>query len=342
MRIVVTGGMGFIGSHVVRRLLSDPDTTVVNLDVLTYAGNPANLSDVADNPRYRWQRSSITDERAVHDLFASQKFDAVINLAAESHVDRSIESGLPFVYTNVLGTEVLLEAARRHGVGRFVQVSTDEVYGSLGTEGYFTETSSLDPNSPYSASKAGADLLVLASHRTYGQDVVITRCSNNYGPHQFPEKLIPLYITNGLEGKPWPLYGDGLNVRDWIYVTDHVEGIYLALTRGRAGEIYNLGARNEQTNRAVATALLDILDLPADTVVPVPDRLGHDRRYAIDPSKAEQELGFRPQYAWPTALRETVAWYRRHRDWWEAIKTGAYLAYYQRQYPTVDRGADAH
>lgn len=335
MRILVTGGLGFIGSHLVRRLLQEPDVSVVNLDALTYAGNLANLAEVADHPRYRWVHASITDIAAVHQVFASESFDAVMHLAAESHVDRSIAGGLPFVQTNMLGTEVLLEAAREFAVGRFVHVSTDEVYGSLGPGGFFTEDSPVSPNSPYSASKAGSDLLALAASRTYGQDVVVTRCSNNYGPYQFPEKLIPLYITNGLEGKAWPLYGDGQNIRDWIYVEDHAEALWLALTRGRSGEIYNFGGRSEHTNQAVAERLLALLDLPRDTLTAVADRPGHDRRYAIDPSKAEWELGFSPQHQFEEGLAQTVDWYRQNRSWWEAVKSGQYREFYERQYPSV-------
>ncbi|MCY0877797.1 MAG: dTDP-glucose 4,6-dehydratase [Firmicutes bacterium] len=342
MRILVTGGLGFIGSHLVRRLLREPGIVVENLDSLTYAGNPANLADVESNPRYCWHRVSVTDDRAVDAVFQRGRFDAVMHLAAESHVDRSIEGGRIFVETNVLGTQILLEAARRYQVGRFLQVSTDEVYGSLGPEGFFTEESPLQPNSPYSASKAAGDLLVLAAYRTYGQDVVVTRCSNNYGPYQFPEKVIPLWITNGLEGKPWPIYGDGEHIRDWIYVEDHVEGLWLALTRGRAGEVYNFGSRNQKTNREVAEALMALLNLPSSVLVPVADRLGHDRRYAIDPTKAERELGFRPQYQWADALKKTVEWYQTHRDWWMAIKSGAYREFYQRHYGSLGQELDDH
>ncbi len=340
MRILVTGGLGFIGSHLLRRLLREPDVTVANMDVLTYAGNLANVADIASNPRYQWHRVSVTDDATVDAILREGRFDAVIHLAAESHVDRSIEGGRIFVETNVLGTEILLEAARRHGVGRFVQVSTDEVYGSLGAEGFFTEESPLQPNSPYSASKAEGDLLALAAHRTYGQNVVVTRCSNNYGPYQFPEKVIPLWITNGLEGKPWPIYGDGEHVRDWIYVEDHVEGLWLALTRGQAGQVYNIGSRNQKTNKEVAHALMELLGLPPRVLVPVADRLGHDRRYAIDPTKAERELGFRPRYEWAEALRLTVQWYQTHREWWTSIKSGAYREFYERHYGSL--GPELH
>lgn len=335
MRVMVTGGLGFIGSHLVRRLLREPDVSVVNVDALTYAGNLSNLIDVnGPESRYSWRRIDIADQAAVEAVFMEAAIDVVIHLAAESHVDRSIESGIGFVRTNVLGTQVLLENARRFHVGRFVHVSTDEVYGSLPPQGVFTEQSPLQPNSPYSASKAASDLLVLAAFETYGQDVVVTRCSNNYGPYQFPEKLMPLWITNGLENKPWPIYGDGLNVRDWLYVEDHVEGLWLALTRGTAGSVYNLGGRNERSNREVASELLRRLGLPQSVIVSVPDRLGHDRRYAIDPTKAEHELGFRAHMSWQDGLDATVAWYQEHRDWWESIKSGAYKEYYARHYET--------
>lgn len=341
MHVLVTGGLGFIGSHVVRRLLAMRDVSVTNLDALTYAGNLENVQDVMENPRYRWVRLSITDSQAINQLLATTSFDAVIHLAAESHVDRSIEGGIPFVHTNVLGTEILLEAWRQHQTGRFLHVSTDEVYGTLGSQGLFQETSPVCPNSPYSASKAASDLLVLAAHRTYGQDVVVTRCSNNYGPNQFPEKLIPLWITNGLEGKPWPIYGDGKNVRDWLYVTDHAEALWLALTRGRSGEIYNIGGRNEKSNWEVAQSLLQLMHLPESVVVSVPDRLGHDRRYAIDPTKAEKELGFRPTYTWEEGIRETLQWYRSHNKWWQSIKSGAYRDYYDRHYKSLEPGSHA-
>lgn len=340
MRIIVTGGLGFIGSHVVRRLLQEPEVFVDNIDALTYAGNLANLEDVNNHPRYRWHHISITDVDAVERVFSSVTPDAVMHLAAESHVDRSIEQAMPFIETNVVGTQVLLEAAKRHDVGRFLHVSTDEVYGSLGPSGMFREDTPLDPRSPYSASKASSDLLALAEFHTHGLNVVVTRCSNNYGPYQFPEKLIPLWITNGLEGKSWPLYGDGLNVRDWIYVTDHVEALWLALTRGQAGRVYNIGARNEHSNWEVAQVLLALMGLPEEQVVPVADRLGHDRRYAIDPTRAETELGFRPQVSWQAGLQDTVLWYRQHRAWWESIKSGQYREFYARQYGQWESSSD--
>ena len=333
MKILVTGGLGFIGSQMIRWALNTvPDVQIINVDSLTYAGNPANVAGYSEDPRYRWQEVSITDHDALEPLFAEGSVDAVINFAAESHVDRSIMSGAPFVATNVLGTQILLELAREYHVRRFVHVSTDEVYGSLGETGLFSETTPLNPNSPYSASKAAADMLVLAAFRTYQQDVVITRCSNNYGPYQFPEKLIPLFVTNGLEGQPWPLYGDGLNVRDWLHVSDHVRAIWMVLTQGHSGEIYNIGGHNEQSNRSVAEELQRILGLPSSVMVPVKDRLGHDRRYAIDSQKITKELGWEPLMLWHEGLRQTVSWYQTHQDWWKAIKNGSYRDYYAHQY----------
>lgn len=324
MRIVVTGGLGFIGSALIRWVLeSQPEVEVINLDCQTYAGNPENLARYAQHPRYRWVRAHIEDKQAVGRLFGETRVDAVINCAAESHVDRSIVNPEPFITTNVLGTEVLLHYSRRHGVERFLQMSTDEVYGSLGSDGFFTEESPLDPSSPYSASKASADLLVLADHRTYGSSVVITRCSNNFGPYQYPEKLIPLFVTNGIEARPWPMYGDGQNVRDWIYVVDHVEAVWEVLNRGRSGTVYNVGARNQHANWEVARDLLRLMDLSEDIIQPVEDRLGHDRRYAIDPTRIETELGWRSRFQWPQALAETVAWYRQNPAWWQPLKTKA-------------------
>jgi dTDP-glucose 4,6-dehydratase len=311
-----------------------PAVEIVNVDVLTYAGNPANVEDYGSDPRYSWIKASITDRGALEPCFAKGTIDGVVNFAAESHVDRSIMSAVPFMDTNVLGTQVLLELARQYHVPRFLHVSTDEVYGSLGPAGYFTETSPLNPNSPYAASKAAADFLVMAAFRTYGQDVLITRCSNNYGPYQFPEKLIPLFVTNGLEGLPWPLYGDGANVRDWLYVSDHVRAIWMVLMHGHPGQIYNIGGHTEKSNREVAEELREILQLPADVVVPVKDRLGHDRRYAIDSQKITKELGWHPEVPWEKGLSDTVDWYKNHEDWWKAVKSGAYLEYYQQQYGT--------
>ncbi|SMC06020.1 dTDP-glucose 4,6-dehydratase [Sulfobacillus thermosulfidooxidans DSM 9293] len=335
MRVMITGGLGFIGSQMVRYLLETvPDIHIINVDALTYAGNLENLKDYENDPRYEWVHASIGDQATLDRVLAENPVDVIINFAAESHVDRSILSAAPFVTTNVLGTQVLLELARTHHVPRFLQVSTDEVYGSLplGGSNWFSETSPLTPNSPYAASKAAADFLCLAAFRTYGQDVVITRCSNNYGPYQFPEKLIPLFITNGLEGKTWPLYGDGQNVRDWLHVSDHVRALWMVALQGKSGQIYNIGGHNEKSNREVAEALADILHLPYSVITPVADRLGHDRRYAIDSQKITKELGWHPLVDWEQGLRDTVQWYKDHEAWWKAIKTGAYLEYYQQQY----------
>lgn len=336
VRVVVTGGLGFIGSNLVRWLLAKTEAEVVNIDALTYAGNPANLAEVAEHPRYRWVRASIADSAAMHALFSRVAVDAVMNLAAESHVDRSIQDALPFVRTNVEGTQILLEMARRYGVARFLQVSTDEVYGSLEPhEAPFSEDRPLAPNSPYAASKAAADLLALAAHRTFGLPVIVSRCSNNYGPYQFPEKLIPLLITNALEGKQLPIYGDGEHRRDWIHVSDHVRGLWLALTQGQPGRVYNFGAANERSNREVAAAVCRALAVDPQRVVSVADRPGHDRRYAIDASRSRRELGFVPQVDWETGLTETVAWYRRHSQWWQPLKQNpGYQAYYRARYST--------
>jgi len=318
MRVLVTGGAGFIGSEYVRRRLSaDPAARVTVLDKLTYSGVEANLAPVAKAPGYTFVRGDVCDPDVVDQVMAGQ--DAVVHFAAESHVDRSIEGAGPFVTTNVLGTQVLLDAARRHGVGRFVQVSTDEVYGSIG-EGSWTEDRPLAPNSPYSASKAGADLLALAHHRTHGLDVVVTRCTNNYGPYQFPEKVVPLFVTRLLDGKPVPLYGDGRNVRDWLHVSDHCRGIDLVLHGGRAGEVYHIGGGAELTNHKLTGLLLDALGADWDRVEHVPDRKGHDLRYSLDDSKIREELGYAPQTPFAQGLADTVAWYRAHRSWWEPLQ----------------------
>jgi dTDP-glucose 4,6-dehydratase len=330
--LLVTGGCGFIGSNLIHYLLqTDPGVRVVNFDCLTYAGNPDNLQAVAGHPRYRFVRGDITDPRAVRAVVADGA-EAILHLAAESHVDRSIWDSEPFVRTNVLGTQVLLEAARTYGVQRFVQVSTDEVYGSLGPTGAFTEESPLAPNSPYAASKAAADLLVRSYVQTFGLPAVITRCSNNYGPYQFPEKFIPLAITNLLGGDPVPVYGDGRQVRDWIHVRDHCAGILAAWRRGRVGEVYNFGGRCERTNLDVARTLLQLLDQPASQIRFVKDRPGHDRRYAMDCAKARRELGWRPAVAFEEGLRQTVAWYQDHPAWLARVRSGDYLRYYRRQY----------
>jgi dTDP-glucose 4,6-dehydratase len=322
MRLLVAGGCGFIGSNFVRFLLEhyQPEF-VTNIDVLTYAGNRANLAGVSQRygERYEFFQNDIADREAMEAIFSGRKFYAVVNFAAESHVDRSISDPSNFIHANVIGAEVLLEAARKHGVKRFLQISTDEVYGSLGPEGRFTESSPIDPSSPYSASKASADLLALAACKTFGQDVVITRCSNNYGPYQFPEKLIPLMITNALAGKKLPVYGDGLNVRDWIHVEDHCRAIMAVLLEGRAGEVYNIGAAGEMENIAVVELILETLGKPHDLITYVTDRPGHDRRYAIDASKIQSELGWKPLHTPQKGIPETINWYLENRDWWEPL-----------------------
>jgi dTDP-glucose 4,6-dehydratase len=340
MRYLVTGGAGFIGSNLVRHLLETrADAEVVNFDALTYAGNLESLTDVEPDPRYTFVHGDICDEARVAEVMPG--VDVVLHLAAESHVDRSILSGGPFVRTNVLGTQTLLAAAREAGVGRFVHVSTDEVYGELPwrdpddgdpSPPLFTEDTPLAPRSPYSASKAASDHFALAYHHTHGMDVVVTRCSNNYGPYQFPEKLIPLMITHALEDRPLPVYGDGLYVRDWIEVVDHCRGILAVADRGRAGRVYNCGGDAERTNLSVVRALLRALGKPEDRIEHVKDRPGHDRRYAIDFSRAEAELDWRPTTTFEDGLAATVAWYLENRTWWERIKSGAYWEYIREQY----------
>ena len=330
--VLVTGGAGFIGSNFVRLLLRESDHQVVNLDALTYAGNLENLIDVHDELRYTFAKGDIADRDGMQALFNSHRPEIVVHFAAESHVDRSVMDAGAFVRTNAMGTQVLLDMARSHEVRRFVHVSTDEVYGSLGPTGLFTEKTPLQPNSPYSASKAASDMLVQAAIHTHGMDAVITRCSNNYGPYQFPEKLIPLMIANAMEDKKLPVYGDGKNVRDWIYVTDHCEGVKLVMDNGAAGEVYNLGGNAERENIAVIRALLQILGKGEDLIQFVTDRPGHDRRYAMDISKIEAELGWRPRHGFEDALEETVRWYRDHQQWWQRVRSGAYLEYYQQQY----------
>ncbi len=326
-RILVTGGCGFIGANFVRmELEAYPNLEITNLDALTYAGNPDNLIGLESEPRYRFVRGDIADRALVMELLA-EGFDAVVHFAAESHVDRSIDDATPFLRTNVLGTQCLLDAARAASVSRYVQVSTDEVYGTLRPDDPpFTETTPLAPNSPYAASKAGADLLVRAAHHTHDMDTVITRCSNNYGPYQFPEKLIPLFITNALAEIPLPVYGDGRQVRDWIFVTDHCRGIDAALRRGRPGVVYNFGGRSERYNIDVTHAVLKLTGKPESLIRHVTDRPGHDRRYAVDCSRAEAELGWRPDHGvvFEQGLAETVDWYRTHTDWVARVQSGAY------------------
>ncbi len=333
--LLVTGGCGFIGSNYIRMLLEDdPTISIVNLDALTYAGNPANLSEYENHPRYRFVKGDITNRDDVRKAIGDGVC-GIVNFAAESHVDRSIHDSGPFIRTNVIGTQVLLDAAREFKVARFLQVSTDEVYGSLGPTGLFTETTPLHPNSPYSASKTAADLLALAYEHTFGLPVVITRCSNNYGPFQFPEKLIPLFISNILKDIPVPVYGDGMQIRDWIHVRDHCAGIEAVRQKGRIGEVYNLGGKCEKPNIEITHLLLDILNKPRTLIKYVQDRPGHDRRYAIDCSKAEAELGWTPKARFDQGLRDTVNWYLANQAWVEKIRSGDYLKYYERQYGKV-------
>jgi len=332
-RLLVTGGCGFIGSNFIRWLFEDdPAAEIVNLDKLTYAGNPENLASVSGSDRYEFRQGDITDREAVDGLLAEFTIDGIVNFAAESHVDRSILDSTPFIETNIAGTQVLIDAARAAEVGRFVQVSTDEVYGSLGPTGAFTEQTPLAPNSPYAASKTAADLLVRAAVHTHGFPGLITRCSNNYGPYQFPEKLIPLFISNALDHQPLPVYGDGENVRDWIHVDDHCRGIAAVLRRGEPGEVYNFGGRAEMSNIGLTRRLLELLDRPESLIRFVPDRPGHDQRYAIDCSKAESQLDWRPEVPFDEGLAATVQWYLENADWVERVRSGAYREYYQQQY----------
>jgi dTDP-glucose 4,6-dehydratase len=331
--VLITGGAGFIGSNFVRYFLrAHADVTVVNFDKLTYAGNLENLTDVDGDPRYRFVRGDICERADVETVFKSHEIDTIVHFAAESHVDRSILGAGVFITTNVLGTQTLLDVARTIGVERFVHVSTDEVYGSLGTEGKFTESTPLHPNSPYAASKASSDMVALAYQHTFGLPVLVTRCSNNYGPYQFPEKLIPLMIVNALHDTPLPVYGDGLNVRDWLHVEDHCSAIDRVLIAGTVGEIYNIGGNNEWKNIDIVRLLLRILAKPDSLIEFVKDRPGHDRRYAIDASRVARELQWRPSVTFENGLRTTIEWYVAHRPWWQRVMSGEYLDYYGKNY----------
>jgi len=333
MNVLVTGGCGFIGSNLVHHLRAKrPEWTVVTFDKLTYAGNLENLAALEGDRRHVFVRGDVCNRELLDHVLARHRIDAVLHLAAESHVDRSILGPELFVQTNVLGTQVLLEACRAAGVRRLVMVSTDEVYGSLGPTGAFTETFPLQPSSPYSASKAGADLLTLAHGHTYGQDVVVTRCSNNYGRFQFPEKLIPLMVVNALHDEPLPVYGDGGNVRDWLHVEDHCEALLLVLEKGRSGEVYNIGGGAERKNIDLVKGLLALLGKGEELIRFVADRPGHDRRYAIDPSKIRNELGWKPAHTFERGLAETVRWYVDNASWWEHVHSGTYRQYYETQY----------
>ncbi|WP_427182329.1 dTDP-glucose 4,6-dehydratase [Paenibacillus sp. TC-CSREp1] len=332
MKLLVTGGAGFIGSNFVLYMLQEhPTYEIINVDALTYAGNLENLKSIESNARHTFIQADIADVQQMENIFA-QGIDVVVNFAAESHVDRSILSPDVFVRTNVMGTQVLLDAAKKYQITKFVQVSTDEVYGSLGPTGLFTEETPLMPNSPYSASKAGGDLLVRAYHETFGLPVNITRCSNNYGPFQFPEKLIPLIIARALNNEAIPVYGDGLNIRDWLYVEDHCRAIDLVIHQGTSGEVYNIGGNNERTNIHIVETVLEQLGKPASLIQYVQDRLGHDRRYGIDPTKLQRELGWKPVHHFETGIKETIKWYLNHQDWMARVQSGAYQDYVKLQY----------
>lgn len=326
MNVLVTGGAGFIGSNYVHYMLENhPDYKIINLDLLTYAGNIHNLDDIMDNPNHIFVEGNICNRELVRNLVKTYNITHFVNFAAESHVDRSILNPEIFVETNIQGTLALLDVAKELSIEKYLQVSTDEVYGSLGAEGYFTEETPLAPNSPYSASKTGADLLVRAYYETYGMNVNITRCSNNYGPYHFPEKLIPLMISNGMDNKELPIYGDGLNIRDWLHVQDHCQAIDLVLHKGRKGEVYNVGGHNERTNNEIVEIVIEKLGLSRDLIKYVEDRLGHDKRYAIDPTKLETELGWKPKYTFDTGIVETIEWYQANEAWWRPLKERAEL-----------------
>lgn len=332
VKVLVTGGAGFIGSNFVKYMLDKyPEYEIVNLDALTYCGNLSNLEDIENNPNYSFIKGDIRDSKLV-DKIVSEGIDYIVNFAAESHVDRSIEDPEIFIKSNILGTQVLLDAAKKYNIKKYLQVSTDEVYGSLGHEGYFTEETPLQANSPYSASKAGADLMVRAYGNTFNLPINITRCSNNYGPYQFPEKLIPLMISNALEDKKLPIYGDGKNIRDWLHVYDHCSAIDLVLHKGKLGEVYNIGGHNEKQNIEIVKLILKALDKDESLIEFVTDRLGHDRRYAIDSSKIVNELGWTPKYTFETGIVETINWYLDNQEWIANVKSGQYQEYYEKMY----------
>ena len=336
MTIIVTGGAGFIGSNFIFYMLREhPEDRIVCLDKLTYAGNLSTLKDIMDRPNFRFVKLDICDREGVFALFEEEKPDVVVNFAAESHVDRSIEDPGIFLQTNIIGTSVLMDACRAFGIGRYHQVSTDEVYGDLPLDRpdlFFTEETPIHTSSPYSSSKAGADLLVMAYHRTYSLPVTISRCSNNYGFYQFPEKLIPLMIANCLSDKPLPVYGEGLNIRDWLYVEDHCKAIDLVIRRGRVGEVYNIGGHNEMRNIDIVKLICKELGKPESLITHVTDRKGHDMRYAIDPTKIHNELGWLPETKFADGIKKTIKWYLEHRDWWEEIISGEYQKYYEKMY----------
>lgn len=319
MKLLVTGGAGFIGSNFIHYLLNKyPEYQIINYDKLTYAGNLENLEAIQDSVNYSFIKGDINNKGLLDYVVKTYDIDTIVNFAAESHVDRSITNSSEFVITNVLGTQTLLDVARNNNL-RYIQISTDEVYGTLGATGYFTEQTPLSPNSPYSASKASADMLVRSYHETFALNTNITRCSNNYGPYQFPEKLIPLMIINALKGKPLPVYGDGKNIRDWLHVKDHCSAIDLVIHKGRPGEVYNIGGNNERRNIEIIEHILDSLKAPKELITYVQDRLGHDFRYAIDSSKIQNELGWKPEYSFPDGIKETISWYRSHEEWWKKI-----------------------
>lgn len=336
MKLIVTGGAGFIGGNFVHYMLQEhPGDQIICLDKLTYAGNLSTLADVMDHPNFQFVKMDICDRDSVYGLFEKEKPDVVINFAAESHIDRSIENPEIFLQTNIIGTSVLMDACRKYGIQRYHQVSTDEVYGDLPLDRpdlFFTEETPIHTSSPYSSSKAGADLLVMAYYRTYGLPVTISRCSNNYGPYHFPEKLIPLMIINALHDRPLPIYGDGLNVRDWLYVEDHCRAIDLIIRKGKVGEVYNVGGHNEMRNIDIVKLICQELGKPESLITHVTDRKGHDRRYAIDPEKIHRELGWLPETKFADGIKKTIQWYLTHQKWWEDIISGEYQNYYQKMY----------